>query len=332
MHQDKTRTMPINHLWLKAVSVDSEFLLPSTEELWKLHDELMGDYRRLKKSGMAPAGEQSGPSLLDVKVELAERMLKACGFCERRCGVNRYEKHGACGADALSHISSEFLHRGEEPELIPSHTIFFEGCNFYCVYCQNWTIATRIKGPVLDVEQICRTIEYRQKQGSTNVNFVGGEPTPNLHTVLKIVRCMPPDLPVVWNSNMYMTAETMKLLDGAVDLYLADFRYGDDEHARKYSGIENYWAITTRNFLEAKRQADLLVRQLVLPGHVECCTKPIVEWCAEHLGKDVRFNLMFQYHPEYRAFSYQEINRPLTAREVNRACEIVREAGLTNLV
>jgi putative pyruvate formate lyase activating enzyme len=143
---------------------------------------------------------------------------------------------------------------------------------------------------------------------------------------------MPAELPVIWNSNMYMTPEAMKILDGAVDLYLADFRYGNDEQALRYSGIRDYWEIVTRNFIEAKRQADLLVRQLVLPGHVECCTKPIVDWCADHLGKDVRFNLMFQYHPEYRAFAYQEINRPLSGSEVRRALEIVKEAGLTNVV
>ncbi|WP_231844872.1 radical SAM protein [Methanocella arvoryzae] len=300
--------------------------------LWKLHDELMAEYRQSRAEGKIPAGDRLDTSLLDVKIELAERLLKACCFCERRCGCDRFRKAGACGADAVSRISSEFLHRGEEPELIPSHTIFFEGCNFTCAYCQNWAIATRARSPPLDVLRMCRVIEARRGQGSANVNFVGGDPIPHLHTVLKIVRCMPEELPVIWNSNMYMTPEAMKLLDGVVDLYLADFRYGNDEHAYRYSGIRDYWKVTTRNFLEAKRQARVLVRQLVLPGHVECCTKPIVEWCAENLGKDVRFNLMFQYHPEHRAAVHPEINRPLNMSEIRRATEIVKAAGLTNLV
>lgn len=321
-----------NHRFLKSVSVDAGYLLLNDQDLWKLHDEFIDQYRQARTHGEIPTIVRQEPSLIDIKIELADRMLKACGFCERRCGTNRYGKAGACHADAVSHISSEFLHQGEEPELIPSHTIFFEGCNFACAYCQNWTIATRVKGPALDADHMCRIIEARRRQGSANVNFVGGDPTPHLHTILRIVKCMPEDLPVIWNSNMYMTTEAMKLLEGVVDLYLADFRYGNDEHAYKYSGIKDYWAVTTRNFLEAKQQADVLVRQLVLPGHVECCTKPIVEWCAENLGKDVRFNLMFQYHPEYRAFAYPEINRPLNAKEVRRAAEIVKEAGLTNLV
>jgi putative pyruvate formate lyase activating enzyme len=131
---------------------------------------------------------------------------------------------------------------------------------------------------------------------------------------------------------MYITPESMKMLEGAIDVFLGDFRYGNDEHAAIYSSAENYWAITTRAFLDANRIAEVIVRQLVLPGHVECCTKPIVEWCAKNLGKDVRFNLMFQYFPEYRAKMYPEINRMLTDAEIKRALDIVKEAELTNLV
>jgi putative pyruvate formate lyase activating enzyme len=267
-----------------------------------------------------------------VKIELAERMLKSCRFCERRCGVNRFEKAGACGCDAVSHVASEFLHNGEESDLIPSHTIFFEGCNFNCAYCQNWSIARLVRGPVADVDRLAKLIELRHRQGSTNVNFVGGDPTPHLATILKITRAMNANLPVIWNSNMYMTPEAMKLLDGIVDLYLADFRYGEDDHARRYSDIDYYWLITTQNFTEAKKQADVLVRLLVLPGHVECCAGPIMRWCAENLGEDVRFNLMFQYHPEYQAGKFPEINRGLTAAEVARARELAKKAGLKNLV
>jgi putative pyruvate formate lyase activating enzyme len=140
------------------------------------------------------------------------------------------------------------------------------------------------------------------------------------------------NLPAVWNSNMYMTPETMKLLEGVADLYLADFRYGDDDHAKRYSDIDYYWLITTQNFLEAKKQAEILVRLLVLPGHVDCCAVPIMQWCAENLGGTVRFNLLFQYHPEYQAGKYPEINRRLTAAEAVRALEFAKKAGLKNLV
>jgi putative pyruvate formate lyase activating enzyme len=324
---------PARHVILKSIAVEIGIMSMDDDTLWKLHDALMAQYRKLVKGGgPLPGRHDTAPTLLDVKIELASRMMAGCHFCERRCGVNRHEKPGACGVDAVSHVSSEFLHMGEEPDLIPSHTIFFEGCNFTCSYCQNWSIARQVRGPVADPGRLARLIELRHRQGSANVNFVGGEPTPHLLTILKIVNMMKINVPVIWNSNMYMTPEAMKLLDGVVDLYLADFRYGDDEHARRYSGVDNYWPVTTRNFLEAKKHAEVLVRLLVLPGHIDCCTRPIVEWCAGNLGHDVRFNLMFQYRPEYQASSYHEINRPLTASEVIRATSLAKKAGLTNLV
>ena len=324
---------PARHVILKSIAADVSFKSRNDELLLKHHDFLMVKYRKLlKDGGPLPKKSDLAPSLLDVKVELAERMLKNCRFCERRCGVNRFEKAGACGCDAVSHVASEFLHNGEEPDLVPSHTIFFEGCNFDCSYCQNWPIARLVRGPVADVDRLAKLVELRHRQGSTNVNFVGGEPTPHLATILKVLKAMDVNLPVIWNSNMYMTPEAMKILEGVVDLYLADFRYGDDDHAKKYSGVDYYWLIVTQNFLEAKKQSEVLVRQLVLPGHVECCTRPIIEWCAENLGKDVRFNLMFQYHPEYQADKFPEINRGLTAVEITRARELAKKAGLKNLV
>lgn len=322
--------VPARHLLLKSVGVDAGFESLDDGALWALHDDKISEYRKLLES--SGLHSRKSVSLLDVKVELAYRMLKACRFCERQCGIDRRERPGACCADITSHVSSEFLHQGEEPELIPSHTIFFEGCSFKCVYCQNYEIATRISGPAASAEDLCRLIERRYRQGSRNVNFVGGDPTPHLHTILKTVNCIDVNLPTIWNSNMYMSTDAMRLLEGTMDVFLADFRYGNDEHAKKYSGIDDYWNVTTRNFLEANRQAELLVRQLVLPGHVECCTKPIVEWCAANMGKNVRFNLMFQYHPVYRAYAFPEINRVLTSKEVRRAIEIVEEAGLTNVV
>jgi putative pyruvate formate lyase activating enzyme len=325
---------PSRHILLKSIGVAPDFRALDDKGLWRLHDEKIAEYRELDRRFMEhkPFPGRKDPSLLDVKIELAARIMERCYFCEIRCGANRYKRPGACGVDYQSHYYSEFLHYGEEPELVPSHTIFFEGCTFACAYCQNWTIATEIRGNIVDPKEMARLIEVRHREGGKNVNFVGGDPTPHLHTILEIVKHLDVNVPTVWNSNMYITPESMKLLEGTVDVFLGDFRYGNDEHASRYSSGSNYWAVTTRAFLNAKSQADILVRQLVLPGHVECCTKPIVEWCAQNLGKNVRFNLMFQYFPEYRASMYPEIDRTLTGDEIRRAMEIVNGAGLTNLV
>jgi putative pyruvate formate lyase activating enzyme len=325
---------PARHKLLKAVKADQGYIHMDDASLMEYHDGHIGQYRDILKKyeNITEIPESKSPSLLDVKIELAERSLKKCNFCAIKCGTDRHIKPGLCGVDAVSHISSEFLHTGEEPELVPSHTIFFEGCNMKCAYCQNWTISTRISGPTVDVEKLCSIIDRRYRQGSRNVNFVGGDPIPHLHTILKTIKCIGPNLPLIWNSNMYMSHESLKLLEGTIDVYLADLRYGNDEHALKYSKVKDYWENTTKAFLEANTQAELLVRHLVLPGHVECCTKPIIEWCARELGKDVRLNLMFQYHPEYHAFMYPEIDRHLTTAEINRSLKIAREAGLTNMV
>jgi putative pyruvate formate lyase activating enzyme len=272
-------------------------------------------------------------SSLKSKIKTANEILKNCHFCERRCGVNRLAHEiGYCGVEAISRYASEFLHYGEEPELVPSHTIFFTGCTFSCVYCQNWDIANRVVPgtPVLP-ERMAELIALRNYQGARNVNFVGGEPTPHLRTVLQIMDKCNVNTPMIWNSNMYCSKEAMELLSGVIDVYLADFRYGNDECAKKYSNVNNYWDIITRNFLLAHEDAEVIIRHLVLPAHLECCTKPIVEWIAKHMP-NVRFNLMFQYTPHYKANRYPELNRCLSYDEKKRALEIVEEAGLRNLV
>lgn len=331
-YEEIQRGAPARHIVLKTIETRPDYAGLSDEELWSLHDRQMEEYRERCASTRNMELERKKLSLLDVKIEIARRILNNCHYCEIRCGANRYKRKGVCGVNATSHISSEFLHYGEEPELVPSHTIFFEGCTFECVYCQNWTISMRATGPPAEPGVICRSIERRHRQGSRNVNFVGGDPTPHLHTILNIVDCTDINIPMVWNSNMYITPESMKLLEGTMDVYLADFRYGNDEHARAYSSARDYWHITTRAFLQAHAQAEVLVRLLVLPGHVECCARPIIEWCAKNLGKDVRFNLMFQYHPDYRAMNFPELGRVLTRMEVRRAMGIAMEAGLTNMV
>ncbi|MFQ5891968.1 MAG: radical SAM protein, partial [Candidatus Methanofastidiosia archaeon] len=202
------------YLSTKRTLIDADLDL-SLENLWKAHRE-----RRRGKT-----------SLLDLKIEIAERIYDNCEFCERRCKLSRREKRGTCKVKK-SKIASEFAHHGEEAPLVPSHTIFFSGCNFKCVFCQNWDISQNLTGRFFEPEEIARLIEKRNLK---NVNFVVGEPTPNLVYILKVLRFCEAKIPVVWNSNLYMTFEVMELLDGVVDLYLTDFNYGKDECDKKYS-------------------------------------------------------------------------------------------------
>jgi len=316
----------------QSVSVDfnKDSTLP---ELWKIHDTAMCSFREVFDSiaSIEELASRASPSLLDLKVAIADKILQSCHFCERRCGINRKKKEiGYCRLDAVSRYSAEFLHHGEEPELVPSHTIFFTGCNFSCVYCQNWQIsqAPGSGTPILP-EELARIITLRRAYGSRNVNFV--TPTPHTHTILKILNALRVNVPVVWNSNMYYSGEIANLLRGVVEVYLGDFRYGNDECAMKYSNAPDYLSVVKRNFMSAYKNGEILIRQLVIPNHIDCCTVPIVKWTKEHIPK-VRFNLMFQYSPNYRAYEYPEINRNLTREEYQRALAIVKESGLEDVL
>lgn len=273
-------------------------------------------------------------AVLGRKIRQAREIMKSCRLCERRCGVNRLRgEKGWCRVGNVPIMSSEFMHHGEESFFVPSHTIFFMGCTLSCQYCQNWTISQWHElGRETSPEEMAEWIRSRRRQGSRNVNFVGGDPTPNLLWILetlKFLKRWKVNIPVVWNSNFYMSSETMEVLDGAVDVYLSDFKYGNDKCALRMSKVPRFWDIVTRNHKTAAEQAEVVIRHLVLPNHLDCCTFPILEWIAENLGDKVVINVMEQYRPEFRAGDYPEIDRPLRHDEFRAAVDKAEKLGLT---
>lgn len=271
---------------------------------------------------------------LNIKSSEAKKILKSCVLCEHKCRVNRLEgAKGICNAPAFIYISSEFLHYGEESFLVPSHTIFFMGCNFKCVYCQNYAISNWLEfGTRISEEELADIVARRKEQGAKNVNFVGGEPTPYLPYILKVLQHLKKreiKIPVVWNSNFYMSVKAMRLLKDVVDLYLPDFKYGNDKCAFRLSKIENYFQTITRNLKIAANDADVCIRHLVLPNHFDCCTRPILEWIANNINEEnVVVNVMPQYRPEWKAHECEEISRHLKPEEWEKAISYARELGL----
>jgi putative pyruvate formate lyase activating enzyme len=267
-------------------------------------------------------------SLFELKLKLAKIMLFACELCERRCKANRLKgKEGHCRV-LEPRISTEFLHWGEEPELVPSHTIFFTGCTFNCVFCQNHDISQNPKsGFVMSPKRLAEVIE-RRGDSAQNVNWVGGDPTSNLPFILETLTHCSANTPQVWNSNMYLTEKTMDLLDGVIDLYLTDFKYGNNECAKRLSNVPNYWEIITRNHRIARGQCEMIIRHLVLPGHFQCCSQPILEWIAENL-EGVRVNVMDQFRPEYKARDQPELTKRLSHEEFSKAYTLARDLGLS---
>ena len=265
---------------------------------------------------------------LKLKVLITKDILSACEFCENKCKADRASgKVGNCGVDGQAYISSAFVHMGEESPIVPSGTIFFYGCTFQCVFCQNHDISQefsferfRGKGHTpLDLAQMYYNLKG---QGVRNINFVGGEPTPNLHLILESFLEAQVNLPMLWNSNMYLTETSMKLLVDIFDIWLPDYKYSNNECATKYSKAPKYKEAIERNMkmIEERGSGEYIIRHLVMPNHTECCSIPILNWVNENL-KTPLVNIMAQYRPEYKVLRtemYPEIKkRPSTSEMYN---------------
>jgi len=310
----------------------------STVDLWELHSRLLGRFGEVERrvdDGSSTLEELDGdPSLLDLKVELGRCIMANCHFCVRRCGVDRLGgDRGYCRCGVEFAVSSCFPHLGEEPELVPSGTVFTCGCSIRCIHCQNSGISQwRERGTPSGPKKMAEVVGSLRRQGCRNVNMVGGDPTPNCWLWLRTMREVDASIATVWNSNSYYSQETAELLAGFIDLYLLDFKYGNNDCAAAISDAPGYWEACTRNHLMAERYGELIIRVLVLPEHNDCCTRPILGWIAENLGSWTRVNLMFQYRPEYRARERRELRRRLTRQERGEALQIAMEVGLKNLV
>ncbi len=272
--------------------------------------------------------------LLEKKIGEAKRILESCELCERKCRVNRLKGElGFCKADSKARVFGAHSHYGEEPELVPSATLFFAGCTMRCVYCQNAPESIQPEmGTEWGEERIAEWIEEKYREGCKNVNFVGGDPTPYIYNILRALQLCDANIPVVWNSNAYYSEKTAELLQGIVDVYLLDLRYFNEECAVKLSSAPNYPAVAQRNFLAAARDAELLIRLLVMPSHIECDAKPIIKWIFEELGNDARLNILGQYRPMHLAHKFPGISRGLTIQEYQTAVQYAKSIGLKNLV
>ena len=290
----------------------------STKSLWKKHEY------SIKNNEVGKSNVSS--SLLDLKIELATRIFRSCVFCEKRCKVDRNISSGQCNVRE-ARIYSEFLHMGEESFLIPSYTIFFSGCTFNCVFCQNWDISQQICGLSIKHKDLIFLIDKRIKEGAKNINWVGGDPTSNLLYILLVLKECKANIVQVWNSNMYCSVETMKLLDGVIDIYLTDFKYGNDFCAKRLSKIDNYTGIIKRNHKLAYDFGEVVIRHLIMPNHLDCCSVKILDWISKNLD-DAVVNLMAQYRPQYEAYKFLDISKPLSIDDYYNLKNYAKKLGI----
>jgi putative pyruvate formate lyase activating enzyme len=280
---------------------------------------------------------------LERRIEKLYEILENCTLCPRNCKVNRFvSKNGACRTGIKPIVSSFGPHFGEESFLVGNNgsgTIFFSNCNLNCVFCQNWEISQMGVGEEVDVEELSKIMLKLQKMGCENINLVS--PT---HQVPMIVDALSRawqkglKLPIVYNCGGYESIETLKFLEGIVDIYMPDFKYGDDEKALKYSKVPNYTNVVKRALEEMYRQVGPLniesgvatrgvfVRHLIMPNDASSSEK-VLQLIAS-VSLDIPVNIMTQYYPAFKAHQYAELNRRITREEFIKVVEKARTLGL----
>lgn len=272
-------------------------------------------------------------------------ILSRCALCPRRCGVNRVKNEtGECRIGRYAVVSSTGPHFGEEPPLVGMHgsgTIFFSGCNLHCVFCQNSEISQSALGETVRPERLASLMLAVQNHGCHNLNLVS--PT---HVAAQILEALTLAvegglrLPIVYNSGGYDSPEILKLLDGVVDIYMPDAKYGSDAAGGTYSQASEYWDWNRTALREMHRQVGvleldgrgiarrgLLIRHLVLP-HNLARSENVLWFIAEELSLDSYVNIMDQYRPCHRADSYPELGRVVTPDEFARVLACARSLGL----
>ena len=284
------------------------------------------------------------------RIEQAYAILRECRLCPRRCGVNRLNgQRGFCRAPGKAMVHSHNPHFGEEIPLVGgngSGTIFFSNCNLRCVFCQNWPIAHDGWGREISDEGLADMMLDLQRRGCHNINLV--TPThvmPHILAATRIAMQKGLRLPLCYNTSGYDCLDSIKLLDGIVDIYLPDLKFMDGAEAARYNLAKaaDYPQIAQEAISEMYRQVGnlvtdrrgialrgLMIRHLVMPNRV-AGTREFVHWVANHLSTDTYVNIMAQYRVAHKAFEYERIARAITDDEYVEAMEWAMEAGLTNL-
>ena len=277
---------------------------------------------------------------MDVKI------LEKCAICPHNCGINRLNNQiGRCKSKDTVKVALYSTHNFEEPCISGkkgSGTVFFSNCNMNCVFCQNYEISQQGKGKEISIEELAEIFIKQQEKDVENINLV--TPTsyvPQIIEAIKIARKNGLKLPIVYNTNGYEKVETLKMLEGYVDIYLPDFKYSDDDLGKRLSKVNNYFEIVTEALKEMYRQTGkavfngegimqkgMIIRHLVLPNHI-LNSRRVLKWINENMH-DVYVSVMAQYFPTYKAKEIDDINRKLTKEEYEQIENYLYRLDLEN--
>ncbi len=307
------------------------------------------------------AGTDAAPpltrrQLARQRIPLARAALADCHLCAHHCGVNRLAgERGLCKAGTRARVFSAQMEVADELELIPTFAIALSGCDLRCAFCITGEASWNPRaGEEFLRKTLAADAAAALANGARTIMILGGEPTIHLPTVLEIVAALPEEATLVWKTNAHATAEARALLDGLFDVWLADYKFGNDACALRLARVADYTRIVQENVrwmaggavvgVAAERRtrrrykmrnstaqnSELIVRHLLLPGHVECCWRPIAAWLAAELP-GVKVSLRTEYWPSWQASRHVEIRGAITEVERRLARDIAREYGL-NLI
>jgi len=282
---------------------------------------------------------------LENRVKTLKQMLKNCVLCPHQCGVNRLNGEiGYCKTLDNCIISGAQPHFGEEEELVGTYgsgTIFFSYCNLGCVFCQNYEISYCGEGQTVNTNQLSEMMLSLQGKGCHNINLVSpSHIVPQIVEAIFIAAKKGLHIPIVYNTNGYDLTDTLKLLEGIVDIYMPDIKFSDNHTALKYLKVKNYYTIAKNAIKEMYRQVEnlktddrnvaykgLLIRHLVLPQNL-AGTEKIMQFIADEISTNTYVNIMAQYYPAHRSYKFEELSRRISREEYKMAVDSAKLAGL----
>lgn len=274
-------------------------------------------------------------------------LYKNCSICPRNCRIDRTKGQiGYCQSGHEIKAALASVHMWEEPPIsgsCGSGTIFFSGCNLRCVFCQNYTISSENSGKTISTERLSEIMLEQQARGVHNINLVTA--THFIPSIIKAVQKAKNNglkIPIVYNTGGYEKVESIKMLEGTVDIYLPDIKYFSSELSLKYSGASDYFSYASEAVLEMYRQtgnniyddngimkSGVIIRHMIMPSHKEDSYK-VLDWIRDNIGTEACVSLLSQYTPAYNAEKYKEINRKLMSLEYTRVIEHFFDIGLKN--
>lgn len=277
-------------------------------------------------------GKLSRRALALERAGLARAMLGDCHFCAHHCGVNRLAgEFGLCHAGAATRYFLAQTEVTDELELIPTFAIALSGCDMRCGFCitgaESWNPRA---GASFNAVEMAEQAQTALRNGARTIMVLGGEPTIHLHAALGLAAGLPDTARLVWKTNAHGSEQARELLDGIFDVWLADFKFGNDICARRLAKIANYTGIIQGNLLWANAHSELIVRHLLMPGHIECCWRPIAEWLAANLP-DVKVNLRSGFWPAWHARWHRELRGTVLPDEA-KCAQRIAEINRLNLI